>query len=103
MKAKEYKLEIEVLRDEGIGDITEMFSKGHHNEKEFKEMCKDVYEDECNNVEESSNDYFIEKLKVCHKYGKKVGCFEDGKRIGWMLDETEKPKKGYFPITTLYF
>ena len=34
---KEYKLEIEVLRDKGAGDITEMFSKGHHDEKDFKE------------------------------------------------------------------
>lgn len=100
---KEYKLEIEVLRDEGVGDITEMFSKGHHGEKDFKEMCKAIYEDKCNNAGESLTDYFIEKLKVYHRWGKKVGWFEDGKRVGWTIQETPEPKKGYFPITALYF
>lgn len=100
---KKYNLDIEFMREEGYGNISEMFSKGHHDEKEFKDMCKSVYSDECGEVDDDSplDCSFIDNAKLYHKWGKIVGWFEDGKRLGWTISESKEYKKGYFPMTQI--
>lgn len=100
---KSYVLNIECMREEGCGAIVEMFSKGHHEELKFKKACKDVYADECdeNNEDKPMDCPFIDNAKLYHKWGKIVGMFEDGERIGWTLSESKEYKKGYFPITKI--
>lgn len=103
---KDYDLNIECLREDGCGVITEMFSKGHHKETEFKSMCKEVYAEEQGENKEDINTesyYSIDAAELVHCYGKKVGWFEDGKRRGYSLSESSCYKKGYFPMTKIEF
>ncbi|MDF2800770.1 MAG: hypothetical protein K0S61_673 [Anaerocolumna sp.] len=100
---KKYDLIIECMREDFVGEITEMFSKGHHEETAFKAICKEVYSEECReNDEDEPNEYsFIDDAKIYHKWGKIVGCFEDGQRVGWTLSESKEHKRGYFPMTKI--
>lgn len=97
---KEYSLDIAIMREEGTGPICEMYSKGHHSSKKFLKACEDTYYDECGGYDEFAKEN-IHNAKVIYNYGKKVGVFENGKRITYTLSESKEAKKGYFPMTKI--
>ena len=99
-----HKLEIEYLYEESSSTISEMFSKGHHEEQEFRSMCNEYYDENQDSCGEEIpiTHKLIDDSKVYRSYGKKVGYFEDGKYLGWTLSYSKEPKKGYFPMTYIY-
>lgn len=101
---KQYSIEIELMFEDMVGDIVEMYSKGHHEEDLFKDACVRAYkENDAENGEEESDNYeFISDATTKWIYGKLVGFFEDGKRIGSTLSYSKEIKKGYFPMTIIY-
>jgi len=100
---KTYGLLVDCMLEECNWPITEMFSKGHQPETEFKNVCKEVYAEVCDdNGEEVPTDFsFIDESRLYLKWGKTVGLFEDGKRVGWTLSESKEYKKGYYPLTKI--
>ena len=96
---KVYKLDIEHLED-GVW-ISEMFSKGHHEDNIFVSACFEYYNQYMGEMgEETSNE--IIKQKPRQIYGKKVSWFEGNKYKGYTLSYSVKPKKYYFPMTIIY-
>lgn len=102
-----YELDIDWLLNE-VGELSILFSKGHHEDIEFLKACKEfikgfIFE------EFGEGEKYLSGLKPCEIrkcYAKNVSCFEDNKYLGrTLINEKEIPEngRGWFPITKIEF